>query len=298
MATKKTRVVSGCFILLAFFLSSCAADDNAMITPSKGQTDDSPLSQVSTEVLTSLETKYPNAENIQWSTNSNYYVANFKESGTSVQAWFTSQGKWTLSKTGVSVGNLEPSITDAVENSSYADYNIVTANRLDRNNTSSIYVLSLTGDDGSLNLYLSKAGDIIKSKNVSYVDTPLEIPQAVNNTIASMYSDYEILDIWDSMGYKYVGITSSNDYKLITLDSAYEWNSTMWDITTDEVPTTVLNRFQSSSYGKYILDRIMAMQSGEGVSYIFYFEQDEKQKYAVLRENTNSIAVITPTQTI
>ncbi len=264
-------------------------DGNNSITP----THPSKPSQTAPNeaVLKSFDMKYPNAKNIQWSTSSNYYVADFTEYSTPVNAWFDLDGNWSLSKSTVAFNSMNGAVTKAFSESSYSDYNVNATSLLERKDMGNIYVMEL---DNNTNLYFSMQGDMIKTvqNNGVYTDKPVVIPTEVNGLITSLFNRSQIIDLWnDSLGSK-VGVITDDTYKVVALDFDYGWIATLWSIAEQAVPNTVLSKFRSSSYGEADVDDIKIMENSEDLAYLFYFDEGDKHEIATVKESVNYISVL------
>jgi len=290
MTTKRpSALFVNAIILFTFFLTSCAMDGNNSITP----THPSKPSQTAPNeaVLKSFDMKYPNAKNIQWSTSSNYYVADFTEYSTPVNAWFDLDGNWSLSKSTVAFNSMNGAVTKAFSESSYSDYNVNATSLLERKDMGNIYVMEL---DNNTNLYFSMQGDMIKTvqNNGVYTDKPVVIPTEVNGLITSLFNRSQIIDLWnDSLGSK-VGVITDDTYKVVALDFDYGWIATLWSIAEQAVPNTVLSKFRSSSYGEADVDDIKIMENSEDLAYLFYFDEGDKHEIATVKESVNYISVL------
>ncbi len=278
MTTNKTLLSA--FALLALIFTSCTVDGKDSTDPKPEiETDFLP----NADVLRAFDIKFPNARNTVWTTNNSYYVADFTENGSTVNAWFDQKSTWYLTKSSVSSSSLPKDVSATFSKSSYATWNVSTTNILERKDMGSIYVVGASNDVEDVNLYYSKYGDLIKAVGnaKTYVDKPVTVPAEVSTLISNIFTGPQIIDMWnDATGIK-VCVIDNNEYKIAALDSDYDWICTIINLTEELVPERVLDSFQSSEYGVYHIDDIKQMTNNEDISYLFYFKNIDKNKNAV-----------------
>lgn len=290
--TTKANLLSTLVVCMSLFLTSCAIDGSDSSEPdTKGKY---PSIEPTEAVLKSFDVKYPNAKNVEWSTEGIYYVADFTEFSSTINSWFEQEGDWVLAKSTLSSGEVLKSVSEAFAKSAYANYQVKNQSKLERRDFENLYIVEAQNTAQNVNLYYSANGDYIKTvKNLGYIiDTPIEVPEEINSLVVSLFSSPKILDIWsDQLGPK-VGVMENNVYKMVALDSGYDWISTIWAISEQSVPDVVMNSFKSSSYGSNELESIRMMESIERLAYLFYFSEDEKHKIATLQESGNIVSVL------
>lgn len=290
--TTRTNLLNTLFVCMSLFFTSCAIDGNDSVEPdTKTET---PSVTLNSEVLKSFDIKFPNAENIVWSTDGSYYVADFTEFSSVVNAWFKQEGEWVLSKSSLTSSELNKEVLNAFLNSTYSGNEVININKLERKDLGIIYMIETDNSTQNVNVYYTEKGDFIKIvKSYSkYVDRPLEISEEIENIVASRFASAEILDVWDdSLGPK-IGLMENNTYKVAALDSRYNWISTIWPVNENAVPDLVMDSFKSSAYGSNELESIRIMENSDDLSYLFYFYADGKNKIATVEESGRLTSVL------
>ncbi|MDR1557265.1 MAG: PepSY-like domain-containing protein, partial [Tannerellaceae bacterium] len=131
------------------------------------------------QVLYAFEDRYPNAEDVAWDMEGNYYVATFTLLSAPANAWFDESGEWLLSLTEYAFEQLSYSIPEALSNSNYADWKVQHVNLLERMSMGHIYVIKVTDCAKYVDLYYSRLGDLIRVQQThaaNYLHYPVIIP--------------------------------------------------------------------------------------------------------------------------
>lgn len=277
-------LIIGVFI----FFASCSGSEDLAEDP---ETPD--LITPNNNVLKAFNERHPNAKDVSWSEEDDYYVADFRSDSRSAIAWFNEQGVWLLDQTKTSYGNLQNFVTSTLSNTSHSDWGITDAYVLDRKGFNSVYLVGIGKNNKKANLYYTQNGDLIKIKDDvdNNIESPTSIPTQLQATINQLFTKPQLVDIWwnDLVTSDInVGIIDELAYKLVILDEEYSWVSTFWDLTDQTMPVHIMDGFVSSRYGVNEIDSMKAMQNDEGLSYLFYFkdkDRDNEEAVATLDEN-------------
>lgn len=82
-------------------------------------------------VITSFNSKFPNANNVKWGKeNATEWEAEFELNGSKVSANFSNDGKWLETETEVSVNQLPKAVVSAI-NKKYPDYEIAGGDKIE-----------------------------------------------------------------------------------------------------------------------------------------------------------------------
>jgi hypothetical protein len=236
------------------------------------------------EVLNSFDMRYPDAKNIVWSVEKNFYVADFYSQSKSMLAWFTESGDWALTTKEHRLNQLNFKISDAFFNSRYAGWDIDKINLLERKDMGAIYVICVSDSIRYLNLYYSRYGDFVKavSGTKNQKEAPVTIPLEVNQVIDSLFENPEIIDLWEGAFSKNVAVLEDTLYSFVALNSKHEWIGTYWNITEKEMPLAVLNAsaqfIQSYPNGPCVTERYRLLETENGYSYLCYFTSSRDEK--------------------
>jgi hypothetical protein len=245
-------------------------------------------------VLQTFDAKYPGARDIVWSRQWEYFVADFTTRAVPVNAWFEGSGDWQLSKRDISFRQLPDSVSNAFQTSNYTGWNIDKVRTLERKGMKDVYLLELDNGTKATNIYYSEYGDLVKIQDDARysIDRPVQIPDALTEAVNTLYADYELIDIWsDPLGIR-VCIMEANLYKVVALDARYNWINTVWNVEKKDVPDSVQNRFARSQYGPCPIEELKVMKDPDGIIYLFYFNDDNKTKMAMIKESGNTFIVV------
>lgn len=132
------------FGLALFGFCSCDNDDSVTPDPQARQ---------------AFESKYPNATQVEWEKKNNYLIAEFIDNQLDGKAWFDATGRWYMTETELThTSQLPEDVQKALANSEYAQWYIDDIDRLERNETETIYVIEVKKDKQEYDLYYSADG--------------------------------------------------------------------------------------------------------------------------------------------
>lgn len=108
-----------CSIVL---LSACEHDD------------DLPSSKVPVAIKTAFEAKFPSVIKADWDRKSGYYVAEFRDNGVEMEAWFDSDAVWCMTETDLrtDLNALPGLVQNAFQTSEYADWRVDDIDKYER----------------------------------------------------------------------------------------------------------------------------------------------------------------------
>lgn len=272
------------FVMILLGLTNCSpekSDDDDVIlpvTPNK-------------EVLYTFSAKYPDARAVCWDMENEFYIARFTNISVPVNAWFSEAGEWFLS-----VREHSSAYTpEAFYRSSYAEWDIEKINLLERKGMDMVYVVSVKQNSRIVHLYYSQYGDFIKAMPAisNYAYSPVVIPQEIRRALSRLFDSPGIIDFWTDELAVNVALHDNGAYCLAVFTFAYEWTCTFRDITRSELKPGIWEKFQLSDYGVYTVRQFRSMQNETGISYLFYFQDNEKKSNILfIKENGNFDCVI------
>jgi hypothetical protein len=273
-------------------LANCSGDN--------GEAPDSPDNQITPgeQVLRAFETRYPDATEVIWFEEKDYYVADFKMNAQMASAWFRTDGEWRLGRIPASYHEqIEPIVADAFARTSYAHWDVKEAYILNRKELVSVYTVSVTNSHMLSNLYFTRNGDFIKVIDGvnSRTDAPVVIPAALKRAIGNLFDDIEIVDISviDVINSEIsVGILKEETYLTAIFNKNYSWIVNFWNLTQQTVPAVVWEGFNASPYANLALSRIRAMQNATTTTYLFYLIKNNKTMIAEFNSNGRLTTVI------
>ena len=249
-----------------FFLAGC--NDDADTTPNEA-------------VVQAFQAKYPSASQIEWETRSSYLKADFTDNQQSHSAWFDQNGQWYMTETELNRLDLLPQeVQTAFANSEYADWMTDDIDRLERNDTETVYIIEVKNGNQEYDLYYSPDGVLIKAvpdnDNDDYENyLPLPTPAAIADFINNKYPEARIVDIEKEQGRTEVDIIYSGRSMEVVFNSAHEWLNTHYDVLATEVEQVVLQALQASDYAGYSIDDIEKYETPNEAYYLFELEKGD-----------------------
>lgn len=149
----KTKWFFLCVLALnSFAFTSCSDDD-----------DDDGI-RVSEELNLALRTKYPNATNVEWDAKAGFYVADFRDNGAELDAWFTTDAVWKMTETdlGIDVNKLPTVVKDAFLASEYATWTVDDIDKYEREDMTFFLVEIEKNGLRDRNLYYNEQGGLLR----------------------------------------------------------------------------------------------------------------------------------------
>lgn len=272
------------FLLLAgipFLWAGCDKDDNG----EKGIQPTEPVAKAFAE-------RYPDAQNIVFEIEGNYYEIDFTNDGRPTTAWFTDQGQWVMDKVKYPFSQLPQAVINSFLEGSYGSWTTDDCYIIQRAGIGTVYKIEAENGGKDIDLYYAANGELIQSvDNNAADDAPVVVPQKVITLIQLTFPGAELLDIRpDANGYM-LGLLDKNTYKVVQLNSQYAWQSTTWKVTQQEVPALVTEGFQASEYASGSVQRISTLLNADGTFYIFEVKQDGR----TIRATFNVFGQLVPT---
>lgn len=129
-----------------------------------------------TIVQDSLKALYPSVQIIGWSTDSNYYVAEFQHEGFDMKVWFDTKGNWIMKQTDWQVMDEVP--TPVWHTFTYGPYSIdqvddVTLVEFPNHPPQIVILISIPNALTQYQLFYTPSGTLINARNVTYMNNIL-----------------------------------------------------------------------------------------------------------------------------
>lgn len=138
-------------VCLSFLLCGCPKDG-----PEQGII---PVEKVSK----AFADKYPDARNIMFDIEGDYYIATFTNDGYPTTAWFTDQGQWVMDKVKYPFSLLPLAVTDAFWNGTYGDWEVEECFVIHRAGMGTVYKIETEKGESEMDVYYSASGELIKA---------------------------------------------------------------------------------------------------------------------------------------
>lgn len=165
-----------------------------------GCDDDDDSVKVPAAVQDTFGRMFPGAGHVEWAGKQGYLVAEFREGGTDMQAWFDAAGKWYMTEEDVPYALLPQAVRTAFESGEYAAWHVDDADKLTREGLETVYVLEVEQRDAEYELVYSEDGVLLRAVPDADGDRdhgdmlPQELPQAVKDFIGRKYPGARIVD--------------------------------------------------------------------------------------------------------
>ncbi|MBD5214576.1 MAG: hypothetical protein HDS75_07145 [Bacteroidales bacterium] len=142
----KTKLFTWLFSAIALVgFASCGDDDN-----------DLPINEVPVAYQNALRAMYPEAVNVEWERNANFYVADFEKPGMDFDVWFGAEATWAMTE--IDYGNnlmlLPPAVSSAYSESQYAYTCVVDDVKSYEHTDKAFYIIEVEPTNGGDDIYV------------------------------------------------------------------------------------------------------------------------------------------------
>ncbi len=233
------------------------------------------------QIVTAFKAKYPNAKKTEWESKQGFYVAEFHNDNIESQAWFDNKGKWTLTKNELRYNMLPAEIRNNLEKTDYNNWKKDDITKIERPNVLPIYIIEVEKAGQETNLYYTENGQLVKTMNDLKPNSPVDyspLPAEIQNQIKQKYPQAILLDTDREKGKYEVDILDQGKNKEVIFNGT-TWQTTFWEVNKTDVPTTVMDAFRNSTYGKYRIDEIHFFETPANTYYHFELEKDGQEVY-------------------
>lgn len=253
-------------------------------------------------ITKAFDEKYPNAGRVEWETKTGYQVAEFKVNGNDTEAWFDTSGKWLMTKTEISFGQLPELVrTDLKADANvYKNWKIEDIDKLERPDAATIYIIEVEQGDNEADLYYTEDGILFKVEtdkdNINNDNNlrPNEQADKIKSLINELYAGAIILEYdTEKNGNIEVDIRHNNIHKEVVFSAAHEWIMTEWDIRATDLPAIVTTAFNNSDYKNYHIDDVDLIERPAGTIYVLELEQGNNEVVMTI-DAEGTIVSITP----
>ena len=126
--------------------------------------DDLPSSKVPETVKSAFEAKFPAVVKAEWEKKSGYYVAEFRDNGLDMEAWYDSDAIWCMTETDLrtDLNELPGLVKNAFETSEYMDWRVDDIDKYER--PSGVFYLIEVEKSGQQDrdLFYDEGGTLLK----------------------------------------------------------------------------------------------------------------------------------------
>lgn len=236
-------------------------------------------------VITTFNSKYPDAKRIEWEVKAGYQVADFQLGANEAEAWFDSQGSWLMTETDIAYNDLPAAIRTSFEKSEYATWKKEDVDKLERVDFETTYILEVEQGENEVDLQYAEDGTCIKvipDNGNSNGYLPEQVPQTITEAINKMYPGATILEYDNEAKGIEVDIIHQGIHKEVLFNSKNEWSYTEWDILQNNVPQLVMDAFKASEYSSFRIDDINVLEKADGLFYVFEVEKGNQEAYLTI----------------
>lgn len=215
-------------------------------------------------VLESFSAMFQSDGNPSWQKKGDYEMANFMVNSDTSVAWFAENGYFIVSYSTQPVTSLPVDVTKALTDNLYSLSDIHSVRLMKRNEFGSLYMVTLTLQNGPVTVVITEQGEIFKTV-ASY---KFEASVSVSDTISKVYRKAQILeyDLYSDNSAE-VDIVDSNIIKRMFLTDKGAWFRSYWQISESKLPTAITNTITSGeAYKGYSISQILYTQY-PGMSY-------------------------------
>lgn len=246
-----------------------------------GCNDDNDHIQVSPEVDEAFYAMYPDASNVDWEREGNYFVADFwrNDMNTDAEAWFDGAGRWQMTITEIAYEQLPQPVRTSFEGSEYAAWRVEDVDLVERSGREAVYVLDIEQGEQELDLYYTADGVLIKAvddngSNSSSDYLPGDISSSITEFVMNKYPNAKIIETERDAQQIEVDILDGGVHREVVFTVDGNWKYTKTEMRKADLPETVAGAFDQSQYASYMVEEIDWYNTPDGDFYIFELESE------------------------
>lgn len=265
------------FLLIAlltvatFAFASCDKDDNH--TPNA-------------TITNAFKAKYPNAGKTEWEMKKNYHVAEFRQNGMEVEAWFDSNGEWLMTETDIKFTNLPEAIQNSYNAGEYKNgWRVEDVDKIEKTGMATVFIIEVEKGEQEMDLYYAEDGTLIKAvadNGGNSQNLPEQISNVISKAIMAKYPNATILDMDQEKGMTEVDIMDGKTHKEVLFNAQNVWVSTSWEIRKSDVPANVMDAFKASEHKNLRIDDIDFYETPAGNYYRFELDKEAQDIYLMI----------------
>lgn len=129
-----------------------------------------------------LKKIYPQARNVIWSQQGNYYVATFTQNGFQKKVWMNANARWVMTDTDLqNTDQLTPTVYNDFTFSQYSMWTVNDVNLMEFPRRPALYVITVNQDNSvsTYQLFYAQDGRLLQTRDVSYLPDTLT-PEVFN----------------------------------------------------------------------------------------------------------------------
>lgn len=239
------------------------------------------------KIITAFNTKYPQANKVEWEPKQGYQVAEFHDNSTETEAWFDNNGKLLMTKNNLKYNNLPQAIQDHFEKSIYSNWKKQDIDKIVRAGMSAVYIVEVEKEGQDTDLYYNENGSLVKTLNDISKENPhyyQPVSPVISDIITQKYPEATIIEMDTDKAKLEIDILDGGKNKKVIFNGD-NWVSTSWEVNKSEVPNAVMEAFRKSVYGKYRIDDIHFYETPTTSYYLFDLEQGNSEAHLAIDTN-------------
>lgn len=123
-----------------------------------------------------LKKMYPQAGEVAWNQQGNYYVATFTLNGFEKKVWMNANAQWVMTNTDLQTADqLTPSVYNDFTLSQYSTWTVNDVNLMAFPKRAPLYIITVNQDNSvsTYQLFYALDGRLLQTRNVSYISPAL-----------------------------------------------------------------------------------------------------------------------------
>ncbi len=123
-----------------------------------------------------LKKMYPQAREVAWDQQGNYYVATFTLNGFEKKVWMNANAQWVMTNTDLQTADqLTPSVYNDFTLSQYSTWTVNDVNLMAFPKRAPLYIITVNQDNSvsTYQLFYALDGRLLQTRNVSYISPAL-----------------------------------------------------------------------------------------------------------------------------
>ena len=237
------------------------------------------FSSLPESVQKAFNDKYPNARFDEWEMKHGYYVLDFRNAGTSAEAWFNSH-QWVMTETDIRQDGLPVAVAQALQASKYATWRIDDIDFVERATMEPLYVIELEQGEAEVELTYLSDGTLIKEDLDLDDDAGYylpELPVEILSKVDEMYPGAVVLEGEFEHNVYEVEILHQRVEKEVVFGRDFSWMYTSQDVRIADLPQVVLDLIHNQYEGYEIDDVELFVTASQGDFYEIELEKGMKE---------------------
>lgn len=247
-------------------------------------------------VKETFEKMYPEAKWSKWEISNSYYVAEFHHLDTKTEAWFSSDGEWSMTESDLEFRQLPVVVRNDFDAGEFAAWEIDDIDKLERQGMEDLYIIEVERGDQEMDLHYLPNGTRIKTVVHDGPNTPpADLPENVKACLREKHPSANIIEIEEDKGLLEISVVENHVRKKLIFDHRHDWIVTHWEIHRGDVPPAIATALGESAYSRHQIEDIEYEERADG-SRVYIFEMELGHQEVTLHVDAATAQILSAIQ--